>query len=134
MPRRAGSRLALRLVASGMLVCLLGCGSPTIQGGPISYPLDIKRLALAVEVVSKSSPQETPGQVEVLLENLRDAPHEDVGEHGETIEEIAKLAKELESLYNQPAARATTDQKVKELATAARRIPGKVVVREKEME
>jgi hypothetical protein len=134
MSPQAAFRPHPSLVAAGMLIWLLGCHSPTIQGGPISYPLDIKRLALAVEVVSKSSPQETPGQVEVLLENLRDAPHEDVGQHGESIEEITKLARELESLYKASAARETTDQKVKELAIAARRIPGKVIVREKEME
>lgn len=128
------SRLQLSLVAATMLVGLLGCNSRTIQGGPISYPLDIKRLALAVEVVSKTSPHETPGQVEVLQENLRAAPQEDVGEHAEAIEQIAKLAKELELLYSRSAPREATGQKVKELARAARRIPGKVIVREKEME
>jgi len=134
MSRDFAGRTNAILLSSGILVWLMGCSSQTIQGGPIIYPLDIKRLALAVEVVSKTSPTETPVQVEVLLENLQDAAQEDVGEHGETIEQIAKLAKELDALYKQSAPRATTDQKVKELARVARQIPGKVVVREKEME
>ena len=122
------------LLGTGLLVCMFGCSSRTHQGGPIVYALDIKRLALVVEVVSKTSPAETPGQVEVLLENLRDAPREDVGEHGETIEQITRLAEELDVQFKQSAPREKTDQKVKELVRMARRIPGKVIVREKEME
>ena len=124
----------LCLLAVGILLCVVGCDSPTVQGGPISYPLDIKRLALAVEVVSKSSPGEAPGQVEVLLENLRDASQEDVGKHGDTIVKIGELANELQSLYDRSAPRKATDRKVAELGKAARKIPGKVIVREKEME
>ena len=134
MPARGVCISRVVLTIAAILVFLPGCSKPTIQGGPIDYALDIKRLALAVELVSKSSPSETPGQVEVLLENLRDAEREDVGLHGEMIERITKLAKELDSLYKGSAPRETTEQKIKELAKAARQIPGKVMVREKEME
>jgi hypothetical protein len=74
------------------------------------------------------APSEAPGQVEVLLENPRDAQREGVGTHGQTIEEITKLANELETLYKQSASRDTTDKKVAELAKTARQ------VRDREME
>lgn len=111
---------------------IVGCGGGKANAPPESIPTDylrgIKSHILNLQQAAAQNSATVAGQLESVVENLEDSKHEDLKDHGPTIEKLKTAAKELQDLVKGSPQSPQVRQKVDEMAKVASTLPGDVTM------